>query len=67
MSNDLFGASEVARSAAIENAGKGELVGSLIDIENATDQDHGDIATYLFESSLPGYKGWRWADHTFAY
>ena len=61
MSNDLFGASDVARSAAIENAGKSELVGSLIDIENATDQEHGDIATYLFESSLPGYKGWRWA------
>jgi len=61
MSNDLFGASDVARSAAIENAGKSELVGSLIDIENTTDQEHGDIATYLFESSLPGYKGWRWA------
>jgi hypothetical protein len=61
MSNDLFGASDVARSAAIENAGKTELVGSLIDIENTADQEHGDIATYLFESLLPGYKGWRWA------
>jgi len=61
MPDDLFGASDVARSAAIENAGNGELVGLLIDIENATDQERGDIATYLFESSLPGYKGWRWA------
>lgn len=61
MSNDLFGASDLARSAAIENASKEALVGSLIDIENSSDHEHGDFATYLFESFLPGYKGWRWA------
>ena len=54
---DLFQAQEIARSAAGADAGKDDLVGKLIDIE--VDQE--TIATYLFESKLPGYSAWRWA------
>jgi len=53
---DLFGAGEQARVAAIEDAQKSAFVGDLVSIDN---DDR--IATYLYEASLPGYHGWRWA------
>jgi hypothetical protein len=56
MEKDLFGAMEQARSAAIEDANDLAFVGDLVSID--TDDR---IATYLFEASLPGYHGWRWA------
>ena len=49
--------SDLARSAAIEDAVKSEYVGSLVSVDS--DGDH--VATYLFEAALPGYRGWRWA------
>jgi hypothetical protein len=57
MAKDKFGAEKIARSAAIEDAGNEKLVGSLIDIESEQES----LATYLFESFLSGYRGWRWA------
>lgn len=54
--NDLFGAAEQARAAAIEDANNSAFVGELHSVDN---DDR--IATYLFEASLPGYHGWRWA------
>ena len=56
MEKDLFGALEQARAAAIEDANDLAFVGELVSID--TDDR---IATYLFEASLPGYHGWRWA------
>jgi len=55
--NDKFNALEIARSAAIEDSRDPKFVGELVSI----DQEDDRIATYLFESSLPGYSGWRWA------
>jgi len=55
--NDIFNALEIAKNAAIEDAGKAEFVGEFYSI----DSDEERIATYLFEAKLPGYKGWRWA------
>jgi hypothetical protein len=55
--NDIFSAVELAKSAAIEDAGKAEYVGEFYSI----DSDEERVATYLFEAKLPGYKGWRWA------
>ena len=54
--NDLFGAAEQARAAAIEDANNSAFVGELHSVDN---DDR--IATYLFEAALPGYHGWRWA------
>ncbi len=54
---DKFGAQELARSAAMEDSREPAFVGALVSI----DQENDRIATYLFESSLPGYSGWRWA------
>lgn len=56
MKNDLFGAAEQARSAAIEDAKNESFVGEIVSID-VDDR----ISTYLFEASLPGYHGWRWA------
>ena len=53
---DLFGAAELARAAAIEDANNAAYVGAIFSVH--TDDR---IATYLFEASLPGYHGWRWA------
>ena len=55
--SDKFNATEIARSAAIEDSRDPKFVGELVSI----DQEDERIATYLFESSLPGYFGWRWA------
>lgn len=54
---DKFNALELARSAAMEDSRDPKFVGELVSI----DQEDERIATYLFESSLPGYSGWRWA------
>jgi hypothetical protein len=54
---DPFGAADLARSAAIEDAKSEKFVGSLITVDS--DGDH--VASYLFEAFLPGYVGWRWA------
>lgn len=54
---DTFNALELARSAAIADSHDAKFVGELVSI----DQEDERIATYLFESALPGYAGWRWA------
>ena len=48
---------ELARSAAIADAGSAELVGADVSVEI---DDDGRVETYLFEAHLAGYKGWRW-------
>ncbi len=48
---------ELARSAAIADAGNPELVGADVSVEL---DDDGRVETYLFEANLAGYKGWRW-------
>ena len=48
---------ELARSAAIADAGNAELVGADVSVEI---DDDGRVETYLFEAHLAGYKGWRW-------
>lgn len=48
---------ELARSAAIADAGNPELVGADVSVEI---DDDGRVETYLFEAQLSGYKGWRW-------
>jgi hypothetical protein len=48
---------ELARSAAIADAGSPELVGVDVSVEL---DDDGRVETYLFEANLAGYKGWRW-------
>ena len=48
---------ELARSAAIADAGNPELVGADVSVEI---EDDGRVETYLFEANLAGYKGWRW-------
>jgi len=54
--SDIFGALDLAKKAAIEDAGKSEFVGEFYSI----DSDEDRVATYLFEAKLPGYHGWRW-------
>ena len=54
--NDPFNAVELARSAALEDAGDEKFIGKFIGAE--TDDR---ISTYLFESFVAGYTGWRWA------
>ena len=56
--NDSFNAAELARSAAIEDAHDDSRVGDLVSIDIDTESR---VATYLFESSIKGYEGWRWA------
>lgn len=53
---DIFGALDLAKKAAVEDAGKSEYVGEFYSV----DSDEERIATYLFEAKLPGYHGWRW-------
>jgi hypothetical protein len=48
---------ELARSAAIADAGNADLVGADVSVEI---DDDGRVETYLFEAHLAGYKGWRW-------
>ena len=48
---------ELARSAAIADAGSADLVGADVSVEI---DDDGRVETYLFEAHLAGYKGWRW-------
>jgi hypothetical protein len=48
---------ELARSAAIADAGNPGLVGADVSVEI---DDDGRVETYLFEAHLAGYKGWRW-------
>ena len=48
---------ELARSAAIADAGNPELVGADVSVEI---DDDGRVETYLFEAHLAGYQGWRW-------
>ena len=45
---------ELARSAAIADAGNPELVGADVSVEI---DDDGRVETYLFEAHLAGYKG----------
>ena len=52
-----FDALELAREAAIMDAGEKKLVGSFVSVDF---DDEGRIGSYLFEAFLPGYKGWRW-------
>ena len=54
---DTFNALELARNAAIEDSRDPQFVGDLVSI----DLEDARIATYLFESFVPGYSGWRWA------
>ena len=54
--SDIFGALDLAKKAAIEDAGKSEYVGEFYSI----DSDEDRVATYHFEAKLPGYHGWRW-------
>lgn len=56
-SNMSFDAQDLARSAALEGVEDPAFVGEFVSVEYA-DEDR--IATYLFESKLPGYRGWRW-------
>ncbi|HJP74549.1 MAG TPA: DUF3027 domain-containing protein [Pseudonocardiaceae bacterium] len=53
---ELAAAVEVARAAAIEEAG-GEPVGAHVGVQ----PEDGGAATHLFEANVPGYRGWRWA------
>ena len=48
---------ELARSAAIADAGSADLVGADVSVEI---DDDVRVETYLFEAHLAGYKGWRW-------
>ena len=48
---------ELARSAAIADAGSADLVGADVSVEI---DDDGRVETYLFEAHLAGYTGWRW-------
>lgn len=54
--NDPFDAVDLARQAALEDAGDAKFVGEFAGVD-ADDR----IATYLFESFVAGYSGWRWA------
>jgi hypothetical protein len=61
---DPFDALALARAAAVEDSHDAQFVGELVSIDLDTTADESAdarIATYLFESSLPGYHGWRWA------
>jgi Protein of unknown function (DUF3027) len=53
-----FDAQDLARDAALADAGDAKLVGEFVSVEF---DDEGRIASYLFEAHLSAYKGWRWA------
>jgi hypothetical protein len=53
----LVAAVHLARTAAIAEAGDGELVGAPVGVE----ADDERLVTHLFEGYLPGYTAWRWA------
>jgi hypothetical protein len=59
-SRDPFDAAELARAAAMEDAVASQLDSSVVGEFVSVDLDD-RVATYLFESSVPGYVGWRWA------
>ncbi len=61
MTTDRFHAEKLAKDAAISDAGDASRVGQLLDVEIIDEKSDEAIATYLFESALPGYRGWRWA------
>ncbi len=61
MTKDRFQAEKLAKDAAIADSGDASRVGTLLDIEILDEKSDEGIATYLFESALPGYRGWRWA------
>ena len=61
MTKDRFQAEKLAKDAAIADSGDASRVGTLLDVEIIDEKSAEGIATYLFESSLPGYRGWRWA------
>jgi hypothetical protein len=52
-----FDATELARSAIIDELHGASEIGSFVSVE-FDDEDR--LATYLFEAKLAGYKGWRW-------
>ena len=52
----LAAAGELARQAAAEEAGA-EYVGAHVGVQ----PEPSGAATHLFDSELPGYRGWRWA------
>ena len=52
-----FDAFELARAALLEGVAEAKHVGDFISEDVDT---QGRMASYLFEASLPGYKGWRW-------
>ena len=52
-----FDAQELARSAALGDAEKSSQVGNFISVE-FDDEDR--VASYLFDSDIAGYQGWRW-------
>ena len=60
---DKFSALELARAAALEDSPAPDQVGELVSISYDEVEDSSDarIATYLFEASIKGYVGWRWA------
>ena len=60
---DKFSALELARAAALEDAPAPQQVGELVSIsyDEVEDSSEARIATYLFEASIKGYVGWRWA------
>ena len=60
---DKFSALELARAAALEDAPAQDQVGELVSIsyDEIEGSSEARIATYLFEASLKGYVGWRWA------
>lgn len=55
----LAGAVELARAAALEEAGA-DGVGAHVDAQ-AEDDPAAAAVTHLFEAVHPGYAGWRWA------
>lgn len=53
---DLAGSVDLARRAAEDEAGEHPVGPHL-----GTEPEDGGAATHLFETTLPGYRGWRWA------
>jgi hypothetical protein len=52
-----FDALDLARAALLAGVAEAKHVGDFISEDVDT---QGRMASYLFEASLPGYKGWRW-------
>lgn len=53
----LAKAIQTARDAAIEEAGDAAAVGAAVEVQ----ADDERLVTHLFEATLAGYVGWRWA------